>query len=310
MASKKKHNILIIEGAKTDTATLYKILDLEYNVHNVKNNIQILDVIKKLLPDVILLDIFMAENDGYNILISIKSNEDTKKIPVIILTECICDVEEKELEKGVLLGAIDHISTPFNPTVVKLRIAQTLNQIDTIERLCIIDSLTGISNRLNFDNRLKVAWEQAKRDNIALSIFIIDIDDFKMYNDTYGHLQGDEVLRKVASTIDKSLIRSVDFVARWGGEEFIVLLQDTSLSGALVVAERIRKNIEDILISCADDKTTIVTVSIGVNTHIPTKKSNLHDFINRADQALYKSKAIGKNRVVDWNDMYYNESNW
>lgn len=311
MDSPKKYNILIIESALTDTFKLCKILDLEYNVHVLKNNIEVQNITKKLLPDVILLDILTSEEiDGYEILASLKNNEDTKKIPIIILTECIKDVEGEELEKGLSLGAIDHIPMPFNPTVVKLRIAQILNQIDMMERLCIKDPLTGISNRLNFDNRLRVAWDQAKRDSVALSFFMADVDNFKVYNDTYGHLQGDTALRKVAASIDSSIIRSVDFAARWGGEEFVVLLQGIDFSGALIVGERIRKNIENLSIPCSDGTITKVTVSIGLYTHIPTKESKLHDFINRADQALYKAKEMGKNRVVDWNDMYYNECNY
>jgi diguanylate cyclase (GGDEF)-like protein len=120
---------------------------------------------------------------------------------------------------------------------------------------------------------------------------------FKDYNDMYGHLQGDAALQTVSSVISQSLNRSIDFVARWGGEEFVVLLPNTDLPGAVKTAETIRLNVENAKIPDEGTKTSNVTISIGLNTIIPTGKTPIRDFINDADMALFTAKRTGRNRV-------------
>jgi diguanylate cyclase (GGDEF)-like protein len=127
---------------------------------------------------------------------------------------------------------------------------------------------------------------------------MMDIDKFKVYNDTYGHQQGDVVLKSVAKVFSQTLMRAVDFAARWGGEEFVVLLPNTPVEGAMGVAERIRENVEKAEIPCADGSTTKVTISIGVATQTPEKTSLVDTFVQNADQALYAAKNQGRNRVV------------
>ena len=160
------------------------------------------------------------------------------------------------------------------------------------------DQLTELSNRHSFNNRLDLEWQRAKREKTALSILLIDVDRFKNYNDSYGHPQGDVALQTVAGVLVHLLNRAVDFAARWGGEEFVVLLPGTNSAGALKVAEQIRAKVENTMIPCADGRVTKVTVSIGVNTQIPTPNSLIGNFISKADEALYKAKAAGRNKVV------------
>jgi len=125
----------------------------------------------------------------------------------------------------------------------------------------------------------------------------MDIDDYKTYNDTYGHQQGDVALQMVAKELPKTVNRTSDFSARWGGEEFAVLLPDTDLDGAMQIAEKVRLAVSDMIIPCADGTQTKVTVSIGVNETIPLPDSEYNDFIAGADKALYKAKKMGKNQV-------------
>jgi len=160
------------------------------------------------------------------------------------------------------------------------------------------DQMTGIPNRRAFDNRLAMEWNRAMRVNNPLSLLVLDVDKFKSYNDTFGHQQGDVALRTVAKTIRQSLRRPSDFLARWGGEEFVVLLPITDSNGAVVVAEHIRREIENATVPCDDEKGKKVTVSIGVSTQIPLRGSNLDDFIPDADSALYRAKEMGRNMVV------------
>ena len=165
------------------------------------------------------------------------------------------------------------------------------------------DQLTGIPNRRSFDNRLDLEWNRAAREKAPISILIIDVDKFKNYNDTFGHQQGDVALQTVAKSIKQSIKRSIDFVARWGGEEFVVLLPVTDSGGALKVAEKIRVAIENVIIPCDDEKGKKITISIGASSNIPLKDDTISDFISKADNALYKAKEFGRNRVfIDADD--------
>ena len=165
------------------------------------------------------------------------------------------------------------------------------------ERLIRIDQLTNIPNRRNFDERLPLEWGRAVRTKTPLSLLILDLDYFKNYNDTYGHIQGDKALRLVAKIFAQELRRPGDLVARWGGEEFVVLLADTDINGAIDVANRIRLNVEKMEIPLFDNFISKITVSIGVNTIIPTTSDSLEDFIRNADTALYTAKKEGRNKV-------------
>ncbi|MDR0447363.1 MAG: diguanylate cyclase [Treponema sp.] len=172
------------------------------------------------------------------------------------------------------------------------------NSVLELTAFGMIDQLTGIPNRRSFDNRLDLEWNRAIREKDAISIMIIDVDKFKNYNDTFGHQQGDVALKTTAKTIKQTIKRAMDFAARWGGEEFIVLLPSTDSAGAVCVAEKIRMEIENMIIPCTDLKGTRLTVSIGVNTLIPVTDSPIDRFLSVADTALYKAKETGRNRAV------------
>ncbi|MCL2029317.1 MAG: diguanylate cyclase [Deltaproteobacteria bacterium] len=172
------------------------------------------------------------------------------------------------------------------------------NRILELADLGAVDQLTKIPNRRCFDNRLKLEWDRAIRGGTSLGILLIDVDKFKGYNDAYGHTQGDVALKTVAKVIPQSLKRAVDFAARWGGEEFVVLLPDTDFEGALEVAERIRAGVENTVIPSENEGAAKVTVSIGVNSKKPTPDSLIGDFITLADEALYRAKEAGRNRAL------------
>ena len=160
------------------------------------------------------------------------------------------------------------------------------------------DQVTGIPNRRSFDNRLELEWNRAKRETSPISILMIDIDKFKNYNDTFGHQQGDVALQIASNTIKQLIKRSVDFCARWGGEEFAVLLPDTDSSGAVVIAENIRSEIERTIVPCSETTGERITVSIGVCTQIPASDSAVGRFVSTADGALYQAKEKGRNCCV------------
>lgn len=167
-----------------------------------------------------------------------------------------------------------------------------------LEALSNQDGLTGIANRRKLDEYLKHEYDLAARNNFALSLLILDIDCFKSYNDTYGHPAGDDCLKKVARTLSDSLHRSSDFVARYGGEEFMAILSNVSHEAACEIAERIRINVERLAIPHeASPVSATVTISLGVCTLIDCTSTSLDDFISQADEALYRAKENGRNRI-------------
>jgi diguanylate cyclase (GGDEF)-like protein len=162
----------------------------------------------------------------------------------------------------------------------------------------LTDPLTGLANRRNFDQCLKDEWKRAIRDRLPLSFLMMDLDLFKRYNDTYGHPQGDQLLKVVADVIARAAKRPADLAVRMGGEEFALLLPNTKLSGALEIAERIRREVEETCISLANGKgTTSITISIGAACMIPDMQKVAEELVSSADELLYEAKHQGRNRV-------------
>jgi len=205
---------------------------------------------------------------------------------------------DRDDEIGILAQTIqrmrDRLST-YN--------AELLRAARERERLIRIDQLTDIPNRRNFDERLPLEWGRAIRTKTPISLLILDLDYFKDYNDTYGHLQGDKALQIIAKVFTQELKRSSDLAARWGGEEFAILLANTDFSGAHDVAERIRQKTEELQIVLTDGSISKITVSIGINSLIPTTNNLLEEFIHHADMALYTAKREGRNRVCLYNGV-------
>jgi len=293
----RKNSVLIVDDENSNIMALTHILSPIYAVYAAKSGQKALEAVEKYHPDVILLDILMPEMDGYAVISALKNSEKMRVIPVIFITGLSNTDDE---EKGLNMGAADYISKPFSPAIVKLRVKnqlRMLNQLRIIEQLSMIDQLTSIPNRRGFDNRMDMEWIRAIRENTLISILFMDVDEFKAYNDRYGHQQGDAVLQTVAITITEALSRPGDFAARWGGEEFVVLLPNTELTGALHVAEKIRLNISNAVIPCMDGTKTKITVSIGVKTQAPGHDCSCDSLVAEADKALYKAKESGRNRV-------------
>jgi len=176
---------------------------------------------------------------------------------------------------------------------------QLAEAIKKLEQLARNDFLTGISNRRKFFEFYELEWRRSVRNNRSISVILIDIDFFKLYNDTYGHQAGDECLKKVANVLEHTINRPGDLIARYGGEEFIVVLSETSSKGATDVAEKLRKNVEDIsIVHKASKVSEYVTISLGYSTTIPIKDTDSATLINAGDTALYRSKKDGRNRAT------------
>ena len=294
----KKGSILIVDDENANLKILTHILGPEYTIYTTTNGNDAVKIAVDRMPDLVLLDILMPGKDGYQTLSEIKKTDKIKKIPVIFISGLDSDEDE---EKGLSLDAADYIMKPFSPVVVRLRVRnqiQIVTQMRTIEQLSLIDPLTKIPNRRSFDERLLMEWKQAIREQTQISVLMMDLDKFKNINDEYGHQQGDVVLQTIANIFTSVLKRPCDFAARWGGEEFVVLLPNTHMEGAADIAENIRKKVESAEIKRDNGLIIKMTVSIGVNSFTPGVESNVDDFMDLADKRLFAAKEAGRNRVI------------
>ena len=166
-----------------------------------------------------------------------------------------------------------------------------------LELLSNTDGLTGAANRRSFDSALIQEWNRAQRSGVPLGLIMADVDHFKAYNDRYGHLAGDDCLRELAMVMLKEVRRSGEMVARYGGEEFIVLMPDSDHATVFATAQRIQKTIAELGMVHADTLTGKVTVSFGVASVVPSRDQVQDDLISQADAALYRAKALGRDRI-------------
>jgi diguanylate cyclase (GGDEF)-like protein len=174
-----------------------------------------------------------------------------------------------------------------------------ITDVTPIMMLSLTDPLTNLPNKRCLNERMQSEWRRALRDKTYLALLMIDVDLFKNYNDIYGHQQGDILLKDLAKILDRSVKRPADFVARFGGEEFCILLPNTGPDGAYEIAERVRQNVQESTTPLADSSgLTSVTISIGIACLIPGENDFVEDFIGKADTNLYAAKYAGRNRVV------------
>ena len=292
-------NILVGGGkASAGAAGAVGAAGNNYIVDVAKSGLEGLEKTWSFQPDLILLDIIMPGMSGFEVLTRLKESAVTRSIPVIVITG-LSDAENEE--KGFILGAVDYIAKPFKEPIVLARIKthQTIvEQMHTIEHQSLFDPLTNVMNRRSFDFHSEALWAHAIRQQESISVLMIDIDNFKCFNDTYGHQLGDIALKITADAIAVPLKRASDLLFRWGGEEFIVLLPNTLIDGAVYIAEQIRENIESAEIPSTCGVTPPgITASVGVASILPSVGSAMSDTIRQADNAMYTAKESGRNRV-------------
>lgn len=240
----------------------------------------------------------MPGMDGFQVLEILKTYPETREIPVIFVTALDNEVDE---EKGLMIGAIDYVTKPYSIPVLKARVKNhiELKQLqDVIKKNSMLDGLTQIANKKRFNDVLEAEWSRARRYEEPVSVLMLDIDFFKRYNDTYGHIKGDEALIAVATALKDMLKRGSDMVARWGGEEFACILPNTKLEGAMILAEELRIGIENLQIPHeASGLSPWMTVSVGAATMVPGSDDKFIDLVDAADKALYVAKQSGRNQT-------------
>ena len=292
-------SVLIVDDVPANIKMLREVLKDDYDIRFAMSGKAALDLLKNNdLPDLILLDVMMPEMDGYAACQRLKADPATQSIPVIFITSR--DEEADEI-KGFEMGAVDYITKPFSIPVVRARVqthVELKRQREILENLSSVDGLTGISNRRHFDEFMDRHWRIAMRICEQVSLIMIDIDFFKQYNDTYGHLDGDECLKQVATVLARCVTRSTDLLARFGGEEFACVMSFTDLDGALAVAETMRSSIEALNIPHENSPIAgCITASLGVAAVEPIANTDPSLLIQKADRALYAAKTAGRNRI-------------
>ncbi|MDR2531271.1 MAG: diguanylate cyclase [Oscillospiraceae bacterium] len=298
MSESKKNSILVVDDENANIMALTHILNPNYKVYAAKGGQGAIAAAEKYSPDIILLDVIMPEMDGYATIEALKASDKTKDIPVIFVTSLDSTGDEAW---GLSLGAADYITKPFSSAIVKLRVnnqIKIVEQLRTIERLIMFDQVTDLPNRRSLIHRIKVEWERTLRKNKPLNILIINVDGFKKYSDSCGQEQGDATLQAIAKILTGTFERPSDFAARWGGEEFVLLLPNVEMSDALDTAEFIRKSVEGMTIPVPGKEPMRMTVSIGMNTQQEWwDGATTDEFIKEAYTKLYESKDNGGNQV-------------
>jgi len=296
----ERATILVVDDAPANVMLLGSGLMSDYDVIVATSGDEALSLASALKrPDLVLLDIQMPGMDGFEVCRRLKQDAWTRDIPVIFITAR--DAVEDET-RGLDLGAVDYITKPLSMPIVRARVrthVELKRSRDLLLSLTLLDGLTGIDNRRSFDGALDKAWRRAMREKSPLSLLLVDIDHFKAFNDRYGHLAGDDCLRRVAGALKSCVRRPGDVLARYGGEEFACLLPSTPLPGALVVGESMRLEVQELrLPHAASLAAECVTVSIGAATSLPLPGGSALALVESSDRALYAAKGGTRNSVV------------
>lgn len=290
--------ILIIDDSAVQARFLKSILDQDYDVTAINTAEEGLEQTKSGAYSLILLDVIMPGMDGFELLKRLQEEVLFQRTPVILITS-LSDIEHEE--QGLTLGAVDYITKPFHPVIVRARVNThiKLYQYRTqIEREATVDQLTGVPNRRRYDAVSGKRWQDAIRLGVPFSICMFDIDKFKVYNDTFGHPAGDKVICSVAKIMESHLRRSTDFFARYGGEEFVAIIMGGDTDDIFDYLKMIRREVEELHIPHAEAVSQWVTVSVGGVTLIPEIGDDYATFLKIADMMLYDAKRFGRNQVV------------
>ena len=290
--------LLVANADAASREILAAVLRDEYVVAEAAAGPDALRIAQSLQPDLILLDLALPGMDGVEVCSRLARDPATARIPVIFVAR---GAGPDDQAYALQAGAIDFISSPISPLLVRLRVRNHLalkRARDLLLAQSLVDGLTGVANRRRFDAQLARAWRAARRGHRHLALAMIDVDYFKRFNDRYGHARGDECLKAVARALAGAAKRPHDLVARYGGEEFVCIMPETDAAGALEVARRFLDAVVALDLPHEDAPEGRVSVSVGVAAMRPDAVHDSEELVRRADAALYRAKAAGRNRVV------------
>ena len=295
---RRKFHVLVVDDDPDKSELLKVALGLEgYEVQTAVNGREALSIIESFQPDLIVSDIMMPEVNGYELARRIRENPRTRYIPIIL--QSAARIEAKDFRLGEEVGALGFITNVADLDLLLARSRTLLDfraHLDTCEEAAYTDHLTGTANRRRFDQQLELEIDRAARYAHPLCLLLLDIDDFKKINDEFGHIAGDEVINHLAKILQEG-VRAPDLAARIGGDEFAVLLVETSLAKGLEVADRLRQTIKASDFPTAGSGTLKTTVSVGIAESSSDERTTPEVLARRADAALYEAKREGRDRV-------------
>lgn len=296
-----KDKILIIDDSAVQIEFLHSILKNDYELTMCQTAEDGLRAAKEGDYALILLDVVMPDMDGFTLIRELKATDLTKHIPVIMITG-LADIQYEE--RGLLLGAVDYVAKPFSPVIIKARVnthIQLYHYQTQFKEQALRDELSGVANRRRYEMESAARWQDAARFGLPFSVCLFDIDKFKVYNDTFGHPAGDQVIATVAKTASGWFRRANDLFARYGGEEFAAVFVGSTAQGAFELLQEVRQAVEDLRIPHDPSVGPCVTVSVGGVTLVPKPGDDYATYLKLADTMLYDAKRLGRNRVV-WSD--------
>lgn len=297
--------LLLVDDQPSNIQTLYAIFQDKYEVCMAVDGADALDFCTRRTPDLILLDVVMPGMGGYALCEALKGDPRSCDIPIIFVTGNSDPLDEVQ---GFEVGGVDFITKPFHATVVRARVRTQLTlkrQADLLRLLALVDGLTGVANRRQFDHVMGAEWSRCGRSGQPLSLLMIDVDHFKRYNDCYGHQQGDACLRAIAGAVKAAMRRPHDLAARYGGEEFACILPDTGNEGALVKAREIEQAVRALALPHSGAPEAIVTVSIGAASVTKQEPAGTPaSLVKAADTQLYRAKREGRGRACSVLDQH------
>lgn len=289
--SEHKINIMVIEDDSDIVWIIRTLLEREgYKVHSADNGEKAIYMLEDLHPDLILCDIMLPFMNGYEIRKIIQQDADLQLVPFIYLS-ALTSSEHKM--KAFELNPDDYITKPFEPAELVARIKAKLRKYHLYESLIKFDTLTQVLNRRAFMSQLTIEMERVERYNRILSLLMIDIDNFKRINDKYGHPVGDAVLKSIGIAL-QSNFRDIDFIGRYGGEEFLICMPEANKEKCLLASNRLRTKIED---NSTIEPSISFTISGGI-AEAPLHGLNVKTILLNVDKALYTAKKNGKNCIV------------
>ena len=293
------HSVLIVDDDLLNITALTHLLSDEFNVYTERSGRNSIAKAKECKPDVILLDIVMPDMNGFEIIAELKKDEFTKDIPVIFVTGLNNTRDE---EQGLILGAVDYINKPFSSYILKLRIKNQLHissQAQTIRQLSTTDFLTGTGLRNSFHEILDTEWRRALKLSKPISLAILCIDNFALYNDRYGHQKGDEALKHLSNIIIKLVPRAAEHLVRWGSDEFAVVYSGIDSEAANLITSGICEATEKDTLALDSAFLSGITLSAGLHSYKPTEGDSYtaDNFVLDTVAALNYAKTTGGNKV-------------
>ncbi len=302
-STRKRYRILMVEDSRVSLEVYAQRLERRgYQMATAISADEARVELEAGVPDLILLDVFMPKVSGFEFVRELRGDPKTSRVPIILIS-ALSDTQH--IVEGLELGANDYVTKPIVMPILTARMEALLRsselvrrlevQTELLSKLAAFDDLTGVYNRRSMFHHLEAELSRCRRYGRSLGILMVDIDHFKRVNDEHGHLVGDQALRWVATTLQNEL-RSMDFLCRYGGEEFCAILPETNRPGVARAGERLRSAIERTLFA-QDDVKLSLSISLGGASWAAEESNDIPDLLARADAALLDAKRNGRNQV-------------